>query len=79
MVTKRARTWLTRGTGVAVLAIVGTLGSSSWALSGTVAAELYLADPTTAVTVIEVDARGVTLAADDRSTLPGTWGLVTET
>ena len=79
MVTKRARTWLARGTGVAVLAIVGTLGSSSWALSGTVAAELYLVDPATAVTVIEVDARGVTLAADDRSTLPGTWGLVTET
>jgi fermentation-respiration switch protein FrsA (DUF1100 family) len=79
MVTKRARTWLTRGTVIAVLAMVGTLGGSSWALSGTIAAELYGSDPAPAVTVIEVDARGVTLAADTSAALPGIWGLVTDT
>jgi pimeloyl-ACP methyl ester carboxylesterase len=79
MVTKRARRWLARGAVTAVVALVATLGAAAWALSGTVASELYLSDPPDVVDVLGIDARGVTLAADARSGLPGIWGLVTET
>lgn len=77
MVTKRARNWLTRGAVIAVTAIVGTLGIASWALSGTIAAELFLARPPREITVIEIEARGVTLAADATSRRSGIWRLVT--
>lgn len=77
MVTKRARTWLTRGVVISVMAVVGTLGVSSWALSGTIAAELFEAHPPREATVIDADARGVTLVADATSRLPGIWRLVT--
>jgi len=79
MVTKRARTWLARGTLITVLAIISTLGIGTWALSGGVASELLLpSDPDSLVTVIAVDARSVTITADTRTVLPGVWGLATD-
>jgi hypothetical protein len=80
MVTKRARTWLARGTLITVIAVVGTLGGSTWALSGTVAAQLLLPpDPLPPVTVTAVDAGSVTITGDERALLPGTWSLVSGT
>ena len=80
MVTKRARTWLARGTLITFIAVVGTLGGSTWALSGTVAAELLLPpEPPPPVTVTAVDAGSVTITGDARAFLPGTWGLVSGT
>lgn len=79
MVTKRARTWLARGTLITAVAIIGTLGIGTWALSGTVAAHVLLpSDPGSPVTVLSVDARTVTITADARTQMPGIWGLVTE-
>jgi pimeloyl-ACP methyl ester carboxylesterase len=79
MVTKRARTWLARGTLITVLAIIGTLGIGTWALSGSVASELLLPpDSDSLVTVIAVDAGSVTITADARTVLPGVWGLATD-
>jgi len=79
MVTKRARTWLARGTLITVVAIVGTLGIGTWALSGTIASELLLPpDDQSLVSVVAVDAGSVTITADARTVLPGVWGLVTE-
>ena len=79
MVTKRARTWLARGTLITVILIVGTLGGSTWALSGTVAADLLLPPPPPPmVTVTAVDAGSVSITVDERTALSGIWGLVTE-
>jgi len=80
MVTKRARTWLARGTLLTVIGVVGALGAATWVLSGTVAAELLLRPaPVPTVTVLAVDPTGITVAAGDRTILPGRWGLVTAT
>ncbi|MBI5156954.1 MAG: hypothetical protein HZA58_02940 [Acidimicrobiia bacterium] len=79
MVTKRARTWLARGTLITVVAVLGTLGVGTWALSGSIASELLLpSGPDSVVTVVAVDAGSVTVTADARSVLPGVWGLTTD-
>jgi uncharacterized protein len=78
MVTKRGRKWMGRGTLLTVIVLVGTLGASTWVLSGTVAAHLLLPPgPSAGVEVFAVDATSVTITKDDRTLRPGIWGLLT--
>lgn len=76
MVTKRARRWITRGVGIAVLAALVVSATATWIQAGSLAAEWLEYGPRHAagsVTLVAVDDDQVELGGDaDRA---GVWGL----
>jgi pimeloyl-ACP methyl ester carboxylesterase len=79
MVTKRGRRWLARGSLLGALALVGTLGGATWALSGRIGSEmLVVPGPVDPVEVISLSGGEVTLPLVGNTAAPGRWGLELE-
>jgi len=82
MITKRARLWLSRGIAAAVMVVFVVLVGSTWLYSGEIESQLLRLAPAGAgprdLTVVAADAGTVTLPLDERTGLPGTWGLAYE-
>jgi hypothetical protein len=78
MVTKRGRKWLTRGVTIALVVVSIGLFAATWYYSGEIVRQLFGSrrpEPAADVSILEVSATSVIVAADSRTVKPGRWGL----
>lgn len=78
MITRRARLWIARGGGAALIGLFVILVASTWSYAGRIRAELVGVSAASAAhdeTIVAVDDGSVTMPLDEATGLPGLWGL----